>query len=311
MNLRARPIELFDLPTLHRYRHRAVYLDATRALIHGNALSAAGFLAHLDLKRRIYTALTEEENPLAGSVIQEEGENFARLVYLAPVERITDAPALEALLGTLIAKAGAWGARQIVAEVDEESPLFHLLRQQGFSVYAWQRIWDLSTLHSPSHAEVQWRKIHRTETSAVRSLHHQIVPPLLQPIDCLDDPPQGILCQTENVEAYIQIKHGTRGAMLYPLIHPEMNHVPESLRALPSSLHEPHAYLCVRSYQAWLEMLLEEMGAQAGPRQALLLKYLAVPLKDEVSTPSTVSVGAQPSHLSRITELERQKRKIS
>ena len=38
-------------------------------------------------------------------------------------------------------------------------------------------------------------------------------------------------------------------------------------------------YLCVRSYQAWLEQYFEDLGVEAGPRQAVMVKHMAVAQK--------------------------------
>ena len=61
-------------------------------------------------------------------------------------------------------------------------------------------------------------------------------------------------------------------------------------------------YLCVRSYQAWLEPALEDLGAVAGERQAVMVKHLTRLVRDEqnvlATQPSGVSV--QPSRVSRI-----------
>jgi hypothetical protein len=35
-------------------------------------------------------------------------------------------------------------------------------------------------------------------------------------------------------------------------------------------------YICVRSYQSWFESSLEEMNGNRGPRQALMVKHLAI-----------------------------------
>jgi hypothetical protein len=42
-------------------------------------------------------------------------------------------------------------------------------------------------------------------------------------------------------------------------------------------LPEPNrpVYAAVRSYEAWLEPLFEDLGASVGPRQALLVRHLA------------------------------------
>ena len=42
----------------------------------------------------------------------------------------------------------------------------------------------------------------------------------------------------------------------------------------------------MRSYQAWLEASLEELGAEAGPRQAVMVKRLAKPVKELQAVPA-------------------------
>ena len=61
-------------------------------------------------------------------------------------------------------------------------------------------------------------------------------------------------------------------------------------------------YLCVRSYQTWLEPVLEDLGALAGPRQAVMVKHLARIIKDEqaVKAVQPAGVSVQPSRVSRI-----------
>jgi hypothetical protein len=39
-------------------------------------------------------------------------------------------------------------------------------------------------------------------------------------------------------------------------------------------------YIGVRSHQAWLAPLLDELGYKSGPRQAVMVKRLVVPLKE-------------------------------
>jgi hypothetical protein len=58
----------------------------------------------------------------------------------------------------------------------------------------------------------------------------------------------------------------------------------------------------VRSYQTWLEPVLEDLGALAGPRQAVMVKHLARLIKDEQMVKAVQPAGAsvQPSHVSRI-----------
>jgi hypothetical protein len=39
--------------------------------------------------------------------------------------------------------------------------------------------------------------------------------------------------------------------------------------------------MCVRSYQAWLEPILEDLGAQPGSRQAVMVRRLVGLVRDE------------------------------
>ena len=66
--------------------------------------------------------------------------------------------------------------------------------------------------------------------------------------------------------------------------HPATGQVPELLLELLTGM--PHRrsrpiYLCVRSYQAWLESALEDLSAEVGPRQAVMVKHMAITQKSE------------------------------
>jgi len=62
-------------------------------------------------------------------------------------------------------------------------------------------------------------------------------------------------------------------------IYPDTQNVTERLEDLLHNLPNRHSrpvYLCVRSYQSWLENSLEDLQAEAGPLQAVMVKHLAV-----------------------------------
>ncbi len=108
----------------------------------------------------------------------------------------------------------------------------------------------------------------------------------------------------EGMRCYVSVNHGIYGIVLTPLIHPEATDVISKLCALvcelPDRGNRP-VYLCVRSYQAWLEPVLEDLGAKAAPRQAVMVKHLTRILKDEqaVQAVKSSAVSVQPSHMSR------------
>jgi hypothetical protein len=53
----------------------------------------------------------------------------------------------------------------------------------------------------------------------------------------------------------------------------------------------------VRSYQAWLETALEDLGAEAGPRQAVMVRRLVKTIKEQqpISVMEKVLAKAKPA----------------
>ena len=136
-----------------------------------------------------------------------------------------------------------------------------------------------------------------------QTLYHQFFPPLLQPVESLPKRASGFVCD-EDVKCYVSASSGLTGIVLRPLIHPEATEVGAKLLSLVK--HFPNRggrpiYICVRSYQAWIEPVLEDLGAKAAKRQAVMVKHLTRLVKDEqavrAAQPSGVSV--QPSRMSR------------
>jgi hypothetical protein len=303
-----RALDLLDLPILHRYRNEALGFDATRALTRGNPLGTMGWMSYMDPTRHMYAAITDDSNgsSLLGGVYQARGEMCAKLSYLAPASKLDD-PALIALLENLAAEAGIWGAFHVVAEVDEDCAAFTSLRAAGFSVYAWQRMWDVSEL-AGSEASGGWVRANSIHLPGIQSLYQQIVPPLLQPVEQMPRQAGGFIC-SEDFKCYVSYASGAYGIALHPLIHPEATSVPDKLFALVSRLpnrRNRRVYVCVRSYQAWLENILADLGGSAGPRQAVMVKHLAHLVKDEqalrAAQPAGVSVQA-----SRVSRMESKK----
>ncbi|MCS6993458.1 MAG: hypothetical protein N2117_09215 [Anaerolineales bacterium] len=301
MNIR--PLDLLDLPTLYRYRGEALSLDTARLLTRGNPLGAIGLMAYLNPDRHIYSAVASDDGvKLLGGISQSNGESFAKLLYLAPTAHLTHT-ALPALIEHLTTEAGAWGSFHVLAEVEETSQAFAALRLAGFSVYAWQRVWDLSAVEGQDMAD-HWHKVSGANLPAVQLLHHQIVPPLLQAIEPAPRRTGGWICP-EGGRCYVGVASGVYGVLLTPLIHPEASDVAQKfvslLKHLPERRNRP-VYVCVRSYQAWLEPVLEDLGAKASPRQAVMVKHLTRVIKEEealtrAAQPATAIPASRVSHI--------------
>ncbi len=298
-----RPLDLRDLPALYRYRDEAISLDSARLLTRGNPLGAMGVMAYINPRRHIYSAVADEDrSTLLGGIIHTNGDTFARLLYLAPTA-LLDHPVVPLLIENLSVQAGTWGAFHILAEVDEISDAFSPLRAAGFSVYAWQRMWDVGNL-ADTDSNCKWSRVNSVDLPSIQTLYHQIVPPLLQPVEQMPKRTVGFICN-EGVNCYVGTSSGMAGIVLTPLIHPEATNVSAKLISLidrfPDRGGRP-IYICVRSYQAWLEPVLEDLGAHAGARQAVMVKHLTRLAKDEqvVKAVQPAGVSVQPSRVSHM-----------
>ena len=302
-----RPLALLDLPYLYGFREEAIGLDTARTLTRGNPLGAVGLFAYVNPARHIYSAIANSENETVfGGVIHTREETFAKLLYLAPASRL-EHPELPDLIESLSAQAGEWGAFHVLAEVDETSDAFVPLRRAGFSVYAWQRMWDVSEI-AESNSGLAWTRVRSVHLPAIQSLYHQIVPPLLHPVEPQPRNAVGWMCN-EGAKCYVSVMYGVYGIVLTPLIHPEATNVSAKLTALIGNLPDRRnrpVYVCVRSYQAWLEPVLADLGARSGPRQAVMVKHLARLVKDAAVARATqpAGVSVQPS---RVNHIENQK----
>lgn len=299
-----RPLAILDLPQLYRFREEAIGLDTARTLTRGNPLGAGRLLAYMNPARHVYSAIANgESESVLGGIIHSRDDAFAKLLYLAPASQLNH-PGLPALIENLSVQAGGWGAFHVLAEVDEVSDAFVPLRKAGFSVYAWQRMWEISEINESS-SGFEWTRLRSVHLPAVQSLYHQIVPPLLHPIEPQPKTPIGWL-SNDGAKCYVSVTHGTYGIVLTPLIHPEATDVSSKLTALISNLPDRRGrpvYICVRSYQAWLEPVLADLGAKAAARQAVMVKHLARLVKEGQTVPAVPSgVSIQPSRVSKVEQ---------
>ena len=184
------------------------------------------------------------------------------------------------LLEDLARQSGEWGAYHLLAEMDETSPAFEAFRRVGFSVFAWQRIWKLPPVTGEDDClETDWTPARLEQESSIRSLFLSLVPPLVLSAEPMTVHTfQGLACQQKDeVTAYADVEFGPHGIYLKPIFHPDAVDVDcliKSLAAvLPNQSTRP-VYMAVRSYQSWLENGLQKIGAEAAPRQALLVKHL-------------------------------------
>jgi hypothetical protein len=282
-----RRFEWRDLPTLRRYRPQSVYLHSTLVLTRGPLLLSGAMLSSLAPGVGIYTMVSSEDgrrHPVViGQVMQAAGSQCAQLTFLTP-ENALESDHLPPLLEHISAKAIGWGAFRLLADVDEHSSAFDALHQAGFAIYARQRIWQLSGPSAAKPGLKSWRAARQRDLIAVRSLYNNLIPGLVQQVEPF--PPERlhglVFCQEGELKAYVELKYGRRGIWAQPFIHPDAEvvagHLVELFQNLPHRRSRP-VYVCVRTYQSWLEPAIEDLGGNPGPRQAIMVKHLAVPQK--------------------------------
>ncbi len=302
-----------DLPVLHRYRNQSVFLDAALVLTRGPMILPGALFSYLAPSMGIFTCVLNKNGasgaPVIGQFIHLLGSPLSHLTFLAPQEAL-DAAQVAALVEYMFRLLGERGAMRLLADVDEHTGAFEALRLNGFVIYTRQRIWQL-TGHPPARSGAEsWRVANDQDEIAIRGLYNNLVPALVQQVELFaTQRPRGMVYyQNGELQAYVELKYGHRGIWAHPFIHPDAEDVGDQfinlLSKIPNRRSRP-VYVCVRSYQAWLEAAIEELGAEAGPRQAVMAKQLMIPQKAARAYAIPSLEGGQPEITAPVARLER------
>lgn len=295
-----------DLPLLYRYRDQGVFLDSTRVLVHGPALIQLGaFLSYSGPRSRIFTYRTSNPSPSSKPIIAQmtfdTGATFAHLSYLAP-ENAIDVTDLSILSDYMAVEMGARGAFHILADIDENSPVYHVLRRSGFAIYARQRIWRLDGQAEGVASDSAWRACRSSDLFSARSLYCNVVPGLVQQVEPFPkEKLKGFVhFQNGDLIAYTEPKYGRHGVWIQPYVHPDAaqfdRQLVDLLRNLPHRGSRP-LYICIRSYQSWLESAVEAVGARPGPSEAVMVRHLTLTqrVKQTFPIPAINGTHAEPT----------------
>jgi len=286
MNIR--PFDWRDLLLLRRYRQRGLFLDSALAFTRGTTLVPAGaLLAYLAPATGLFTYLGEPDNEaderLVGQVLHTAGATFARVTFMAP-ETAVQSAFLPALFDFIASEIGQRGVFHVLAEVEKGSQAFQALHQSSFAIYARQRIWRLEGEPQGQAEPTAWRICTPEDTLRVRSLYGDLVPGLVQQVEPLPrERLRGMVyTQRGEIGAYVELRYGPMGIWAQPFVHPDAQDIGGRLVHLLQTLPNRHGrmvYLCVRSYQSWLEPSIESIGAQPGQSQAVMVRHMAVAIK--------------------------------
>ncbi|MBN1267100.1 MAG: hypothetical protein JXA25_16540 [Anaerolineales bacterium] len=302
-----RPFNWQDVPLLIRLRNDGICLESRLGLTKGP--STFNYLlqdAFAPGGRAVTLVARSEENIDGfGQLLHRPGEPLASLVYLAPEDIFQQSALIEAL-GVA---AGERGAFNMVASISESHPGFEALRNADFHIYARQAIW---CIQRPSPAETnessRWKPRRPKDRDAVQGLYLNLVPALVQQVETLPDKDLFGLVYWDGGDLLgaVLLDHGPIGTWAQILLHPAAEQIPELIEeflaeAAPDS--QP-LYVVVRSYQSWIEPVLEQLGFKALHHQAVMVKRLAVGLHKPAMNNLPVMDTARPEVSASITEWE-------
>ena len=301
-----------DMPALQNQRERSVFLDSALVLTRGQMLLPGALLSYIVPSAGVFTCVVDglDSNPtsIIGQFIHSPASSSAHLTFLTPDAAIATPLILE-LLDIMAILAGQRGALRLLADVDELSEAFEAMRRSGYAIFSRQRIWRLEGHQQGKNETANWRDAHNRDAGAIRSLYNNVVPGLVQQVEPFDaQRPRGLVHDGGGeVQAYVELRYGRRGIWAQPFVHPDAEGLLESfinlIHNIPSRFSRP-VFICVRSYQSWLEPAIQDSGAEAGPRQAVMVKHLASQQKSLRSLALPSLESSQPEITAPIAQVE-------
>jgi hypothetical protein len=280
-----------DLSLLHRVRHRGLCLDSQLAYTRGPNVLQHALLDMLNPGRAAHTLVLRPGGQASiGQVLIRPGRPGAHIAFISPAEVLQDKDGIE-LLEALARSSGERGAHSLIAEVDEHLPAFESLRRSGFAIYSRQRIWErrldipaARAASSGSQGAPVWHLEAPEDSAAITGLYANLVPALVQQVE---PPPanheQGLVHWRQGeLLGYLGMNTGPLGVWMQPYFHPAAEDperlVARALEEIQDRRTRP-LYMCVRSYQSWMTAPLHELGFEARADQAVMVKRLAVNLR--------------------------------
>jgi hypothetical protein len=299
-----RPFDWRDLGLLHRARDQGLCLDSQLAFTRGSNTLQTLLLDMITPGRSACTIVArpdeKEDQPAIGQILHRAGDSLARLSFIGPESAISN-PNILHLLDALSYAAGERGAQHLIAEVDEQSPIFENIRRAGFAIYARQRIWRLDVkadLKQLPKSEA-WRSETENDESSINHLYLNIVPALVQQVELPPSVDRGDFVHVNEGEllGYLDIERGSLGVWVDPYFHPAVENLDELLLGFLGSYTDNQRrplFFPVRSYQGWIGHALERIGFEPCSDQAVMVKRLAAALRRPAISSLPAVEGTHP-----------------
>jgi hypothetical protein len=302
-----RSFNIADISLLNATKNRAVFLNNETYLTDGSGgLTRSAILSPLSSFTGTFTFVSTSNGgqPLLGQLHHEAEDALAYCRFLAPEDGLSSAPQM---LEHMLVCVGERGAQSLVIEVEEGSDAFSVLRKAGFSIYARQRVWRLDKAPNAPQANSLWRPMLSRDQLAMQLLRNRLLPGEVQQIETdVDKSKDGYVYYRDGeLLAFAEVRRGRHGIWLQPFVDLNAEPFDEILFDLLAKLH-PRAsrplYICLRSYQNWLEGALIDLEAQPSPRQAVLVRRTVVPFRvEETRRVPVTEARAEPTASIRLS----------
>jgi len=299
-----RPMDWRDFAVLHRMRSHGLCLDSQLDSIRGPDAFHDALLDPFSRKRNTCTLISRSDDTdqtiAVGQFTHHIDQVFAHLTFLGPIDVLSQLSGMS-LIDALSQTAGSQKIQHLIAEIDEANPAFEILRRAGFAVYARQRIWQRINPPSldPKKVSLEWRRESESDIAAIRSLYHNLVPGLVQQVET---PPSSnnrnlVHWHQDELLAYLEVIDGSKGIWAQAYFHPAVERTQDLLMSLLTHLEltsKKPLYFCVRSYQAGLNLVLQDLDFQPCSDQAVMVKRLTASMRNRVPTKIRAIEGTQP-----------------
>lgn len=279
-----RTMTIVDLPLIRRLTANGTILDSELGLTRDARGPNSLLLSSLLFPRGIYTLVHRSENQqVVGQFRHRPGDPNAHIVYIATSlddDNIEDTVWLN-ILDAMTREAGKHGAHSLIAEVETTSRLFETLRTARFSTYSRQNIWKHEAVDINREACLtDLEEELSSDRIGVLSLIGNTVPRMLQQVATPPGDMEGLVYRkNDRIEAYVGVSEGGNGVYLLPFIHPDSmeqaaNIIEAAIARIDRCAKVP-IYVCVRSYQSWLNQILDGLDFEEWAEQAVMVKQIA------------------------------------
>lgn len=277
-----RPFAIRDVNTLRRINGNSVPMFMRLALTErSQTISSALKYKMAGLGYPTFVSKSADSDTIGYGQLQlPKNGTYANLLHAGVYANKDDTVWLE-LLDGVVFQAGKKGAHGVIAEIDDGSEIFPILRKAGFAVNTRQDIWMVCEETAVSSSDLPvFTKSSSEDDWDVEILYANLTPPLVrmvEPIPSIYGHEVWVLREGDELVAYADIYQGSDGSWLQIYIHPNAETEADAVVAAASKLVEPSKerplYCCVRRYQSWLSTALEKAGYQHHSSQAVMVKH--------------------------------------